>query len=115
MLPQITHNTLRKPQCHVSQEEQKSSVTAMCGADLPHCEVHSCVVTLHGAYLAVLQSVALSLWRVSCQQWELMVLRVGLKRVKWHVQNRSNPKFDLEAVQHHTILAKSLAITHKYM
>ena len=33
---------------------------------LPHpsnCDVHSCVVTLHGAYLAVLQSVLPSLWR----------------------------------------------------
>ena len=29
----------------------------------PHCEVHSCVVTLHGAYLAVLQSVPPSLYR----------------------------------------------------
>ena len=92
MLPQISHNTLCKPQCHVSQGEHQSSVPAMCGAHLPHCEVHSCVVTLHGAYLAVLQSVPPSLWRGPCRQWELhfvswgmTVLRAGLKRLETHV------------------------------
>ena len=76
-------------------------VPAMCGAHLPHCEVHSCAVTLHGAYLAVLQSVPPSLWRGPCRQWELhfvswgmTVLRVGLKRVELHVQRRSKPTSD---------------------
>ena len=87
----------------VNQGEHQTSVPAiyMCGAHLQHCEVHSCLVTLHGAYLAVLQPVPPSLWIGPCWQWELYfvswrmtVLRGGLKRVKPHIQRRSKPTFD---------------------
>ena len=67
---QISQSHLYSEHVHVSHTIYQYH--QLKGTHLPHlvhCEVHSCVVTLHEAYLAVLQLVPPSLWRVPCQQW----------------------------------------------
>ena len=75
----------------------------MFGAHLPYWEVHLYVLTLHGEYLAVLQSAPPSLWRGHFVSWEITVLRAGLKRVELHIQRKNKPTFDTKAYQGQTI------------
>ena len=78
--------------------EHQSSVPAMCGAHLPHCEVHSCVVTLHGAYYGIPLNEKI-LQAEICRKICILQLKVSHGQVQWQYLDKMHDKKPLERGQ----------------